>query len=402
MIHFRVRYEQLRKRLGRLRRRAALFRSVWIGLLVPLAGLVAHVAGLAPMQPTYWLGGAVLVTSAAALWQLACAPDAQLGRDLDRRFALDDLMITAVEVDQRGVRSELEGRLLDDAATAVATLGDGSAIDSRAARRELEAAVALLLVVAGLWLLAGTIGPPMTISRLPDLMVPGGSGEGTRGTGVGDRLTRRGLPAGAAPALATAGWALGDHAAARGISAALSAGDAAQAARAARVLADRAAGLSDAGRDDLGELLRSAADEVVEMDPALAEALTQAAEALASAEPSVAAEAISRLATTIEGAPARWDQSRGAPGPALNVEAGPPAARLSLDPDTLALTGSDIGGSSASGSATSGPADAVEGPTSVLGGLASTARPGGNDPLRYPWRLRETVRRYFAPEHLRQ
>ncbi len=169
MIHFRVRYEGLRGRLGQTRRRTALLRSASLAMVVPLLGLSAHVSGHLPFAPTVWFGGAAIVFVTAAVWQTRSSAEPELGRVLDRRHGLDELLVTAVEVDRRGAHTVVEGRLLDDAATAVATLGDEQALDGRTTRREGETVVALVMIIAGLWLLTGTIRNTEPVVRLPPL-----------------------------------------------------------------------------------------------------------------------------------------------------------------------------------------------------------------------------------------
>lgn len=409
MIHFRVRYERLRGRLGQVRRRAALFRAAWLALLVPLVALLAHFGTGARLALVPSLAGMGLVFAVSAAWQFRRFAEQELGRALDRRYDLDDLMITAVEVDRRGARSVVEGRLLDDAATAVATLGDERAIDGRVARREGETTVALALIAAGLWLLVGTIGPPPSVQRLPP--VPGfgvgaeGSGdEGGAGSGLGrgsGRGTGAGDNFGVSSALSALAGALGDHAGAGELVAALARGDPAAAASAARALADRAAGLSSAGREDLAALMHKAAAEVESLDPELAAAVQQAARALESPQPAVAAAGVERLATELDSLAVRPRAGPGAPDSAAHGRSAPQSRRLAVEPAPVPLAGGSGAPTDGSGPATGqGAARREERAARELRAGAATAgsEPVGPDPLRYPWVMRETVRHYFAPE----
>jgi len=401
VIHFRIRYERLRGRLGAVRRRAAVVRAAWLGLLVPLAGMVAHIAGVVPLAPAIWATGAALVFAGVSLGWARPDPPAALDRALDRRFGLEELLVTAVEVDQRGPRTSIESRLLDDAATAVAVLGGERAIDGRATRREAETLVALALMLAGLWLLAGTLGGQPPLARLPELGALDGGGAGGSGANGGGPGSLGGDPSTAMGLLA---GALGDHAAARDIADALAAGDPTAAARAARMLADRATGLSPAGRSDLAETLEQLAGQMHPIEPGLSDALKQAAGALNDPTVESSVTGIEQLAQAFEALTVGGSPAGREPQPTARSRAGPAAERLAVRPTPLAL-----GAAAARGRRfTSGPAlgDAAAADPSRVEYRADPVRGGraagtpvavGADPLRYPWELRDMVRQYFAP-----
>lgn len=397
MIHFRVRYERLRGRLGQVRRRAALLRATWLALLAGLAHLLAEAASGVDLPLLPWIVGAGAIFVAALVWQVKQSGEQQLDRELDRRFRLDDLIVTAVEVDRRGARSAVEGRLLDDAATAVATLGGERAIDSRAARLEAEAVVALLLVVVGGWLLLGAMGRDRPVERLPELPGLGAGGEGdasgfSAGVGPG--------PGGGSQGMRVLADALSDHAAARGIAAALMAGDAASAARSARALADRAAELSPAGRKDLAEILREAAAAIEATDPSLAQVVWETSRSLESADPEDAIEGVERLAAELDALAKRSRGSAGSPSSPEHDRTGPLTRRLPVEPQEASWPVPEPGTSGFSrGGAARGRADRQEEPgATVSGGLPRSERqPTAPDPLRYPWALRDTVQDYFSP-----
>ncbi len=356
-----------------------------------------RLAGLALPPAVAWIVFSGFVFVVAAAWQMRRRPVSELGRELDRRYELDDLMITAVEVDQRGPRSNVEGRLLDDAATAVATLGDERAIDDRASRREGETAAALLLVVVGLWLLVGTVGRPMPVEALPPLSDHGGEGT-SDGSGAG--ASGSGGSGDPSEGLGALAGALGDHAAAREIALALAGGDAAQAAREARSLAERAGDLSSAGRRDLADVLSQAADEVEPTDPDLARALRQAAQAIESPDPDSAASGVDRLARELDALAALQVGPMGVAEAENHDRLGPRTRRLSVDPELAALQATPMPGSSAGWAAGGQDSIGVESEgVEVRGGapLAETTAVGA-DPLRYPWSLREAVQQYFRPQ----
>lgn len=407
MIHFRIRYEGLRGRLGSVRRRAGLVRAAWLALLAPLGGLALFVAGRGPLAPGGWWLAAAAVFGGAAAWLLRPAAPGAVDRDLDRRFGLNELLVTAVEVDRRGVRSPIETRLLDDAALAVSSIGDDGALDGLTPRREAETLAALAMVLAGLWLLAGTLAGPPDTARLPDLGPP--TADGTGAEDGGDAAGSRG--AGASPELGLMAGALVDHAAARDIADALAAGNPAAAARAARALADRADGLSSTGRDALAETLSALGDDLDAPHPDLARALDEAARALRAggrATPGAGIEGLAEQLDSLAGGALATPHAR-----TPRMRDGPPAARLVVIPTPMALATTPVGaaqprvrGRAADPAAIAGSGLAADettgGGTASVAGAARAAIAGtAGDPLRYPWPFRDTVRQYFTPAERR-
>lgn len=398
MIHFRIRFERLQAHLGSARRRVALLRSAWLALLLPLAGLLVQILGGPALSLQRWL--VLLLLSFVLAWQVQDrrARRRRIEGELDRRFGLDELLVTAVEVDSRGARSDLESRLLDDAASAVARLGVGQAVTGQVARREAETLVGMLLCLLGLWLLAGSLGGLPQTERLPGVPSP----DGDRSSDESDASGAQG--GGYSDAGSRLAGTLGDHAAAREIADALAAGRPDQAARAARSLADRAGGLSEQGRSELAESLGRAADETESFDPELAEALRAAKESLEAPGSGERGGGIERLASELEGLEER------PPAEPLAAEArlGPPLAALTGQARNIDLAASGsagrttAGGRSISGGANALPLERL--PDGEFGsGAAREGRPGlarldrGGDPLRYPWSMREALRSYFAP-----
>ena len=403
MIHFRIRFEHLREQLGAQRRRTVLLRAAWLALLVPLGGLVARIAGAPQWAPKVWLGVTGLAFVLAWLWMRRRLAGSGLEHELDRRFGLDALLTTAVEVDRRGAHGGVEANLLDDAATVVAELGSASRLDRGGPRREAETLAGLVLLLAGLWVLMGSLAGLPELERMPGLPSLEAETLGTSGSEAGAGDPGHGSAAGARLA-----GTLGDHAAAGEIARALALGDPAAAARAARSLADRAGGLSEGGREALAGALREAARELEAIDPELAEALRAAGRDLGSAQPEARAEGIEALAAALDALSARRPSSP--PPVEASLRAGPPMAALSRDPEALELSSSGLAGAprSSGRSLGSGGADAaIERLAAPSGGAAGRAATGrlelgqielGRDPQRVPWELRETVRRYFAPE----
>jgi hypothetical protein len=169
LIHFRIRYEQLRARLEAGRRGTAFVHALSLGLLVMLAAAVAWALG--HPGPRLWLWPAAGVCVAAVGWVALARPRsvAELGELLDRRFGLDDLIVTALEVDRRGPVGPLDVHLLDDAASALARIERDPALESGDSARAIESLAGVVCVVAGAWLLAAALTGGASGARLPDL-----------------------------------------------------------------------------------------------------------------------------------------------------------------------------------------------------------------------------------------
>lgn len=397
MTSFRTGYRALARRVTRARLRVLLLRSMWLAALVPLAASLS--AALVDWQP-HWpaiglLSAAVFAVSLAA--GSRGARDAARGPALDRRFRLADLLVTALEVDRRGPASEVERRLLQDAAGAVAALADRRQAVAPAWRREAETLLGVVLLAAGVSMMAGG-GRFAVPPRLPTLEAGfqgGGSGPGS-GAGAGEQ---RGV---AGTGLGDAAGHLADQAAALGLAEAMSAGDAAEAAREARSLGERSDEMTEAGRRALAEAMGGAADASAETEPDVAEALRAAARALNEEEGRDARQGFDALADALERQAAR----PGAPGAARRAprtKARPEAAaRLGDDGVLAGLSGSGDGSGRriATGPGEAGATQPGSAAVGAVGGAGPAVVPGpveaGTDLLVVPWAWRDLVRAYFA------
>ena len=180
MIHFRIRYEQLRAGLGGRRKREGVLRAAWLGLVVLGVAAPAWGAGWRGSWPWLWPGLATGVFLVAAARLARSQAASELGEELDRRFGLNDLLVTAIEVDLRGPVSPLEVRLLDDAATALARIERDPLLRGPGVAREAEALAGVAATVVGAWLLAIAFGGTATGTALPQIGLPG-SGLGAQG-----------------------------------------------------------------------------------------------------------------------------------------------------------------------------------------------------------------------------
>jgi len=301
MITFRLRFDGLRHSYRRVRRRVQILQGAVAMLL-----LIAVDAGMRLFGHGFLSMGWTLSLLPAALlgplllerWrQRQGASPAADAAAFDRRFKLAELMTTAVDVDRRGMRSAIEGQLLEEAAGTAQRLDDPSRLGGGDVRREGQAVLGLGLLAAGLNLLV--LALPLTLpERLPDLA---SLGTGSPDDAPSGGESAGGLEAGSQGAGSAAGLAaaLGDQGAGREIAEALARGKPREAAAAARRLADQAGRLSDGGRRDLAEALRRAAREVAGGEVGLKQALEEAAAAMQASEEERAIK-IGQLAAGLE------------------------------------------------------------------------------------------------------
>ena len=403
MIQFRLRFRQIADRLRSQTRRRIALRALWIGAVLPVLILIFTMASQGSVKPLSYFTSWLLASLAAGFLLHRSSNQRSLAADLDTRFGLDDLLLTASEVDRRGARTALESRLLEDAGKVSVELEKDPRLLGMPLRRELESLLGMVLLMAGLWLLLGAFGARPELSRLaglpsPDGQIEGpgqGDGPGAGGTGMSEATSR------------LAG-ALGDHAAAVDIAKALMNGNTAAAARAARSLADRAAELSPKGREGLADALREAADALDPLNPGVAQDLRDAADAVEAGDAEEAAEGIEELARQID---QLNSQSPDEEPPDLELDAksrvSAPAQRNAAEPARLDLDSSGGSGSPSGGRSTTREAGSRSIRSDVSADSPVESKPrrlkiadveSGPDPHRYPWQQRETLRRYFGQE----
>jgi hypothetical protein len=162
MIHFRLRYERLTAHLAARRRREAALQAGAVAIAVLAAPPVLWAAGLPLPSPLAWAVAPLLVIAGAFAVLGRARSAAALAEELDRRFDLADLLVTAVEVDGRGPAGPLDVRLLDDAASALARLERDPRLEGDGLRRSAARMAGVATAVAGLWLvLLGLATPPL-------------------------------------------------------------------------------------------------------------------------------------------------------------------------------------------------------------------------------------------------
>lgn len=377
MIQFRVHYGQLRRELTASTWRLALARAGWLALVVPLGAVVVRAAG-GPIVPRWAVAAAAAAVGLAALAQPARRRAADV-RAIDRRFGLDELLVTAVEVDARGPRTALEGELLERAAGRIASIPPAARTEPALLRRELETLAGVALVTLGLSILAdGWRRPPLpgALDALPRRASAPDGGDAVARTDVGPGPSR-------AEGLLAA--AIADAAIAAPVAGALQGGDSWTAAQAVRALADQADALSPLGRRELSDALRSASTALAPVDPDLAAAAAQAAEGLAQATPPAAADGLDRLADALASRAARVDVAPSRADDVAAAAATPVAGLPGGRPG-------DVAAGSAGGAA-GGDRPGLAPAAVVGGGNGGTAGGGGLGHVAAG--DREAVRRYF-------
>ena len=376
MIQFRVRYGELHQALRRAQRWRSLARAAWLSLWVPLAATALRAAGGPAAPPALVAGLSALVLGFAA-WRAQRRRSLDV-RSVDRRFGLDDLLVTAVEVDARGPRTALEGDLLAAAAAQVEAIPTDLRSEPARLRREAETVLAMALLAAGAQIVVdGWRRAPLPVAAVApgDAVVAGAEGAGATGQAAAHR-----------PADGALAAALADAPIAAPVAAALAAGDPWAAAQAVRALADQAESMSALGRSELAAALRDAQRRVAPDDPELAAAAARAADGLASATPPAGPNGLDALADALAARAARA-AATAAPraAPRAGVIATPPAGLPSGAPG-------GIGAGSAAGAA--GAAGDVE-PAAVTGDSAGAVAGGGGARGAVGASDREAVRRYF-------
>ena len=289
--------------LRRRRRLRLALRAVWIALAVWSAGLLAGLFGLT-LPPLVLLGIAVATLLLGLGYALFSNPSlTTLARGLDFHYELAEQLATADEVARRGPRTIVEGRLLDDSDDLLQQMRRYFRAQPLIPWRELETAVAVALLAAGLTLATRPLLPAaQSPVALPELPVPTAPTETAR-----EQPTEQPVEQPRQPELSPEGQqaaeaiadALRDNGATRPAADALDGGDLAGAARELRELADQADQLSQGARNDLAESLRDAADQLEGAQPELADDLRQQADGIQQGGQE-AADALDDLARTVE------------------------------------------------------------------------------------------------------
>ncbi|PDW05017.1 hypothetical protein [Candidatus Viridilinea mediisalina] len=406
-----------------------LLRAAMLALL--LLGGTAALQLFSEYTPNWaWVNAAALTcigVGAALVLRRPLAPS-EVARDLDRRFRLNEQLSTALEIAQptNGVTHCLH----EQSRRTMHRLQPQIALQQVVPRREVVATALLLFTMGGLLLLnyfnerevlaqAGPDPPP--VATEPALVVPPPPLEAppppqpfmaTESDMIGEALVPLTDPNDLAAAAALA-EALRNQSVTRPAAEALDRGNAAEAAQQLRDLADQAASLASETRGELAQGLRQAANQIEPLNPALANQVRGAADALATTgvDP---AQGFEGLAAALEQLAQGQRPSQQADGSGNPAGGGGGASgqhlagqqresvnqRLGVDGVPLELESDGPGGGATGGAASDLPLSASEGGTGATfarGSPDSNRVEVGGDPLRIPLDLRDVVQDYFSP-----
>ncbi len=375
---------------------------------------------------------------------------AQTARALDRRFALDEELATAIEVAaQQPDRTTLAGKLVVRATRSTIMVHQLIAEQARVPWGELAMAIGLGICAIGLALAVSlgapnldaapvTLPPPGTADAPepppiePELeptpppaapaSLPGDAPGSEPGAGAGstDQPDDAPTPSNADPqTLGDLADALRNEGVTRGAADALDRGDTAAAARELREAAAQAGQIGEQTRERLADALREAAERTAGRDPAAAERMRDAANGLDQGGQQ-AADALEALAREVEGQGSGAGQGQqpgsdpaaGAPGaggqdPGQGTGAGGnsiPSAGRTAPPERLGVEGEpvELDSNEGDGDGDGPPGDdqlsRPGGPASISGGGSSgDVGQSSPDPLRYETDERDVVQDYFQP-----
>lgn len=314
-----------------------LLRAAWLSACVWCIGLGGSMLWGWPLRYDVLSAASLLIIGLGVLSLLRPRlKPAEVARRLDRRFLLDEQLATAVEVAETAPdRDSVGGQLLAHAGRTAGLVRQRIAQKQAMPWNDVLSAVALALVLLGLYLLAG-IGrvaplgavlpePPALVgaedpagqladepfSRPDEQVLVPGAGEGTQAMGAGP---------GDAQSLGAIADALRDQGATRAAAEALDRGDPATAAQRLRELADQAGQLSRETRGNLADRLEQAARELDGRNPQLADQLRESAAGLERGG-QAAEQALEDLARAIEqlqqpAGPSAAQEQQGQPGAA--------------------------------------------------------------------------------------
>lgn len=290
-----------------------LLRSIWIGLSLCCLMLGAHLVLNWPLR--YDLLAILLLVPVVVGVLLMLRPrmsHQQVARRLDRRFNLGEQLSTALEIaPSNPAAGSVAARLLEESTRNAAQVRRYIYTRQRKPWSEVLTIMALVIVLAGLWMMLGLGGG---VSALGSLPLPQLAGPQDPSETFPDEQQQPqqgqqpGQQAGNGPSSAVPGGseslqaiadALRDQSATRAAADALDQGNAAGAASSLRELADQASQLSQESRNDLADALRDAANNINQSNPDLADRLREDANNLEQGGQQ-AAEALEDLARAVE------------------------------------------------------------------------------------------------------
>jgi hypothetical protein len=298
--HFASNINRLTHRLWLQRALTVLARTAWLPLLIGALWLGVELAGGPALNwwALVWIEVALLVP--AMIFTFLVKPSRrQVARMLDRSFALQERMLTAVDnvgidVPEPGAVPTVTYLQMADAANVISELRAHPAFRIRPPVREIVIATVLALSMASLFFMRGVSGgiPDLTSDSVPKFVpaaqrlaqAPKPAPEAN--AAVADAPTKQQVQAMAEKSnqaqqdLKKLADALGDQAVTREAADAIQRGDYAKAADLIRQVADNADQLSQSAREGLANDLDQAASQMSPGDNSLAQASKDAASGL--------------------------------------------------------------------------------------------------------------------------
>ncbi len=414
-----------------------LLRGVWLSVCVWCIALGAAMLLGWPLDLRLYGAGALVCVLLAllALLRPPLAPQT-VARRLDRRYGLNETLITALEVaEQQPAPGSVAAYLLTHATRTTAGLRAQIQKRQPPPWTDFLTLLTMLLAALGLLLLSGIAAPPLPAAFAPPPALPlaaevappqdqreaAGQQPGQASAGAPSAADRQ--------TMAALADALRDQGATRPAADALDKGDPAAAAAALRQLADQAGQLSQDARDQIARQLDDAASAIGQGDPQTAAAVRDAAAQIGGSERD-ASRGMESLASAVEqlgkqgqqsgdgqtgasgtdatspqtGGPSGQQQNGASQQPGAGAGAGNSAASQQQplnQPERLGVDGKPMPlDAKGDGAPTLGDAGGAKMPGSggtTNGGTAGSGGSTAADPLNIPMDERDVVQDYFQP-----
>jgi len=431
--------QRLREAFWRRRVLHWLVRATWLALLVPTVVMAGYLWYGWQVPWNIWLVVMMLVGFSSMLWSLRPISLKKMAHRLDNLLGMRSQLITAYEVSYAAGRTghvdnPIAEQLVQDAVRTAVALRRQVIVMGRGFWLEVHALIAIAALL-GAMLLVDALSP--RIPSAAEIELPA-SGQEPKADEVippdpvlmpppPQPISQAQLQA----ALEALADALRDQAVSRAAAESLDRGDLGGAAEELRRLADRLEGLSEQARQQLGESLQEAADNMGGNVPSLSQPLQNGSQALERSDSPGASQALEQLAEALDA----LDQGQGE-NPQQNGEPQPAA------PGSEGETGQDGDG----GGDGAGDGEGGEGEDGLLGEeeerlpidgepveleseselddrvlqpseldaqatgdertsdspfarqpLNAAGDDLGPDSLSYPWEKRDIIRQYFTP-----
>ena len=437
--------KRLRAAFWRRRFFRGTIRAMWLALLVPVVVMGGYLWFGWQVSLYEWISVAVLIGIVTLIWSMRPISLKKMTYRLDSLLGTRAQLVTALEVSQSsGVSTSnpVSDRLLQNAVNISINLRQRVRLFHRGFWIEANALIAVAAILGAMFILdaLSTNIPNATPIDMP----PAGQEPGADDVLPPDAqlfpppfqqppqpITQQQLQS----ALDSLAEALRDQAVTRAAADALDAGDVPGAAEELRRVADQLDGLSEEARQELGESLQEAADEIGDSVPNLTEILEEGSDALGNEDVPGSSEALEALADELDAIDGAMQENEGQPQPGSDEPGG--AAEGEEESETEETEGeAGAGDGSGEGDGQEGLGEEAEERLPIDGEplelesdpeledrvlqpseldaetgedrttdspfarqpLNAAGDDLGADPLSYPWEKRDIVREYFTPQ----